>query len=376
MGPRGHGGRRGVHGLTGPAGPTGPTGPLGPSGPAGPAGPAGATGATGPAGATGPVGLTGPAGPTGPAGANGPAGQRGPTGTDGAAGASGRTGPTGATGAPGAVGTVGPPGAKGATGPAGVTGATGPSGATGATGPRGETGAKGDVGPRGEPGTALTSLDALGGLACGSGGTVSIVYDTTGVATLACTHAPATTTTTPTTTTTTTATTTTGATPSIRLNEVQTGTSISAADEFVELINSGSSPADIGGWKVVYRSAAGSSDTTLATIPRGTTLSAGGFYLLGGSAYSGSAAADQAFTSGLAATGGGVGVRDGSGALVDSVGWGTAANALVEGSPAAAPPSTAGPGSSIERLPDGHDSDNNATDFTISAHATPKASNA
>jgi hypothetical protein len=156
---------------------------------------------------------------------------------------------------------------------------------------------------------------------------------------------------------------------------VQTGTTGSAADEFVELSNTGSAAVDLGGWKVVYRSASGTSDTTLATIATGTTLAAGGFYLLGGSAYAGGTAPDQSFSAGLAATGGGVGIRDASGTLVDSVGWGTAANAFVEGSPAAAPPATAAPGSSIVRIPDGHDTGANATDFTVTSTATPRAAN-
>ncbi len=159
------------------------------------------------------------------------------------------------------------------------------------------------------------------------------------------------------------------------MNEVQTGTSVSAADEFVELVNVGPAPADIGGWKVVYRSAAGTSDTTLATIPTGTTLGPGAFYLLGGSAYAGAKPADQVFATGLAAAGGAVGVRDGAGALLDGAGWGTAANALVEGAPAPAPPATAAPGSSIARSPDGHDTNVNADDFTISSTATPGAGN-
>ena len=50
---------------------------------------------------------------------------------------------------------------------------------------------------------------------------------------------------------------------------------------------------------------------------------------------------------------------------IDSVGWGTATNALVEGAAAAAPPATAAPGSSIVRLPDGHDTNANASDFTV-----------
>ena len=107
----------------------------------------------------------------------------------------------------------------------------------------------------------------------------------------------------------------------------------------------------------------------------GTTLPAGRFYLLGGSGYAGAATADQSFAAGLAGTGGGVGIRDTAGVLVDSVGWGTAANALVEASPAPAPPATAAPGSSIARIPDGHDTNANAADFTVSSSATPRGAN-
>ena len=116
-------------------------------------------------------------------------------------------------------------------------------------------------------------------------------------------------------------------------------------------MNVGPDPADVGGWKVVYRSAAGTSDVTLATIPTGTTIAVGAYYLLGGSSYAGAGAADQSFSAALAGTGGAVGVRDSTGTLMDGAGWGTATNALVEGTAAAAPPSTAPPGSSIVRKP-------------------------
>jgi hypothetical protein len=144
----------------------------------------------------------------------------------------------------------------------------------------------------------------------------------------------------------------TAGTATVRVNEVQTGTNSSAADEFVELVNTGTAAVDISGWKVVYRSATGTTDTTLATAPDSTALAPGAFYLVAGAAYSGSSPAEQTFSSGLAAAGGAVGLRDATGALLDSAGWGTASNALVEGSPAPAPPATAAPGSSIVRLPD------------------------
>jgi len=108
-------------------------------------------------------------------------------------------------------------------------------------------------------------------------------------------------------------------------------------------VNAGGAPADVGGWKLVYRSAAGTSDTTLATIPSGTAIAAGGFFLLGGNDYAGVRAADDFFSSGLAAAGGSVAIRDGSGTLVDAVGWGSATNALVEGTSAQAPPAAPPP---------------------------------
>jgi len=387
VGPRGHVGRHGARGVAGTQGPAGPPGPTGPQGPTGPAGPAGPVGPAGPAGAAGPAGPVGPAGPAGPVGPLGPAGSTGLTGPAGAVGATGATGavggagpagpagasgsqgpagpagpigpvgPRGETGTTGAQGIPGPPGPEGLTGPAGQAGPAGPAGPQG---PKGDTGPKGDQGPKGDPGSGLSSLDDLSGVRCGASGIVRIAYDASGTVTLTCASGD-------------------GPGPSgqavVRINEVQTGTSGSAADEFVELANTGNAPADISGWKVVYRSAAGTSDTSLATIPAGTTLAAGAFYLLAGSAYAGSSPPDQSFSTGLAAGGGGVGLRDASGALVDGVGWGTATNALVEGSPGAAPPATASPGSSLARIPDGHDTNVNSADFTVTATATPKAVN-
>ena len=322
-------------------------------------GEAGAAGAPGP---TGPAGPTGATGPTGERGQTGRAGERGVPGPPGAAGARGTTGPAGrpgTTGARGATGAAGMGGGRGATGPRGAAGPTGAAGVRGAVGPTGAAGARGATGatgPKGDSGTGLTSFADLAGLACETNGTVSLSFDAAGHATFTCVVPVVS-----------------SGTPSVRVNEVATGTAAAAADEFVELVNAGTAPADLSGWKLVYRSAAGTSDITLATFAAGTALAPGGFYLLGGSAYSSSA--DATFATGLAATGGAVGVRDAGGALVDSVGWGTATNALVEGSAAPAPPTTT-PWSSIARHPDGHDTNANAADFTVTANATPRGANA
>jgi hypothetical protein len=293
-----------------------------------------ARGLRGEAGAAGPAGPTGPHGPTGASGPTGPTGLRGTTGPSGPAGSSGPSGPSGRTGA------------SGPSGPAGQRGASGPSGP------------QGIAGPKGEPGAGLSSLDALDGITCSTGagsGVVELSYDADSHAALTCVV---------------------GATgdPLVRINEFSTGVTDAAANEFVELVNAGGTTADLGGYKLVYRSATGTADVVLATIPSGTTVSGGGFYLLGGSGYTGSPSPEQTFATGLAASGG-VGLRDPDGDLADSVGYGSSTNSFVETAAAPAPPATASPGSSDVRLPDGHDTDDNATDFTVSSSPTPGGPN-
>ena len=249
-------------------------------------------------------------------------------------------------------GPAGPPGSAGATGPAGPQGAVGPPGADGARGP---TGAKGPTGATGPAGPPLGSIDELNGTPChGGAGTLSISYGSDGAAAISCV---------------------TGGSAVLRLNEFMTGTTGSAADEFVEVVNVGTAAADLSGYRLVYRSASGTSDVGLATIPSGTTLTAGGFYLFGGSAYAGTPPPDQSFSTGLASTGGGLALRDASGTIVDSLGYGNAVNAFVRGAPAPAPPAAAPPGNSDVRLPDGHDTGDNSADFTVSTTPTPRNAN-
>jgi hypothetical protein len=248
----------------------------------------------------------------------------------------------------------GPAGQQGPPGPPGASGAQGPAGPPGAAGP---TGPPGPSGPAGPPGPGLSSLDDLDGLACQDGaGTVDLAYDGAGIATLTCATGG-------------------GGDAAMSVNELMTGVTDAATDEFVEIFNTGAAAADLSGWKLVYRSAAGTSDVVLATVPDGTSLAAGGFYLFGGAGYVSGPAADQSYSTSIAATGGGVGIRDADGNLVDSVGWGTATNAFVEGTVAAAPGTTEAPGTSIGRIPDGDDTNDNAADFVVDDSPTPKGSN-
>lgn len=254
---------------------------------------------------------------------------------------------------------------EGATGPAGPAGPQGPAGAVGPAGPQGPAGSAGPAGPQGPAGSGIASLDALAGTSCDDGaGTLDVDYDATGIAVLTCAASGG------------------GGgggggggAAAITVNEFMTGVTGAASNEFVEIVNTGSGSADISGWKLVYRSAAGTSDVVLATVPDGTTLAAGAFYLFGGASYAGGPTADQSYSTGIAATGGGVGIRSGDGTLIDSVGWGTATNAFVESSPTAAPPTSAAPGTSAGRSPDGDDTGNNAADFVLDDSPTPKAAN-
>jgi hypothetical protein len=255
----------------------------------------------------------------------------------------------------------GPAGPPGPTGAAGADGPPGPAGAPGPSGPAGPVGPAGARGPTGPAGAQLTTLDELNGSAChapGGTGTLSISYGASdGVASIVCVVPGG------------------GDSADLRLNEFMTGLTGSAQNEFVELYNGGTAAADLGGYRLVYRSSAGTSDVGLATIPSGTMLAPGGFYLFGGRDYSGSQAPDQTFTASLAATGGGLALRDANGSVVDSLGYGDATNAFVRGQPAPAPPAAASPGNSDVRLPDGHNTDENAADFTVSASPSPRAVN-
>jgi hypothetical protein len=272
-------------------------------------------------------------------------------------------GPTGARGPTGAIGPAGPAGPTGPAGAPGPKGDTGPRGATGPAGAPGPAGQRGPTGPQGPPGQPLASLESLNGLACqlaGVAGSSTLTYDAGGVATLKCVTGGGGGG---------------GGGGDIRVNEFMTGSTGAASNEFVELVNTATTAADIGGFRVAYRSGAGTSDVTLATVPEGATIPAGGFYLLAGSGYLGSHTPDLTFSTSLAASAGGLAVRDASGSILDSVGYGDATNAFVEGHPATAPPATAAPGSSADRIPDGHDTNDNAADFSVSASPSPGAAN-
>jgi uncharacterized protein len=154
------------------------------------------------------------------------------------------------------------------------------------------------------------------------------------------------------------------------INELQTGDGSSGNADFVEIFNPCSSSASLNNFKLVYRSSSGTTDTVLFTFSS-MSIASKGFRVIGGTAFSGSK--DGALASGLAVGGASVGLRDASDTLIDSVGYGSATGALVEGSAAPAPTDST-PAKSIARVPDATDSDNNASDFKVGT-PTPGATN-
>ncbi|UJR78202.1 lamin tail domain-containing protein [Sandaracinus amylolyticus] len=152
------------------------------------------------------------------------------------------------------------------------------------------------------------------------------------------------------------------------INELRVAGPGGAGDEFIELVNCGATDVPLSGYRLVYRSAMGTTDTALLTIGA-VTLAPGGYALFANSGFTGTTV-DGAFASGLAAGGGGIQLRDMDGAVLDSMGYGTATNAFVEGTAAPVPPS----GQSVSRTPNGTDTGANAADFAVSA-STPRAPN-
>lgn len=108
--------------------------------------------------------------------------------------------------------------------------------------------------------------------------------------------------------------------------------------EAVELRNDGSSVVDISGWMLATEASAAD-----ATLPAGTSLSAGATYLMADSGWNSAKdnpswkQADHEETLTMANSNSGVAIKDSSGAIIDAVGWGDAAEikpGLWEGSPA------------------------------------------
>jgi cysteine-rich repeat protein len=168
------------------------------------------------------------------------------------------------------------------------------------------------------------------------------------------------------------------ATCSVRINEIQVhgDGAAASADELAELVNPCTFAIDVTGWTLVYRSAAGTSDAAVTTVTLTGTMAPGSFRLYVGTGYNGGGTPDGVIgtnaTGSYASAGGGVAVRSGpqnTGPIVDSIAWGTATNAFIEGTVAPAPPANR----SLGRSPfDGKDRNVNSADFVLTdPAATP-----
>lgn len=154
------------------------------------------------------------------------------------------------------------------------------------------------------------------------------------------------------------------------INEVYGGGGNSGAthlNDFVELYNPTDEDIDVTGWVIDQQSAKGNSGGSLTLSG---VVPAGGYFLIQGSAGNGNGAAlpspdnDGGFN--FSGSGAIAELTDASGAIVDLVGWGGATGS--EGSPA---PGTSN-AVSVQRAPDGVDTDDNAADFVT---ATPNPIN-
>lgn len=152
-----------------------------------------------------------------------------------------------------------------------------------------------------------------------------------------------------------------------------------AADEFVELHNVSGSDVDLNGYRLVYRSAAGTSDVTVASWAASTIIPAGGYYLIAhATGYDGATSANVTYNAGstgsFSGTSGGFALRSGepnTGTIIDSVGYGSATNAFVETATTSVPAANAAKARGGEGCAD---TDNNSSDFVTVSPSAPRNS--
>lgn len=163
---------------------------------------------------------------------------------------------------------------------------------------------------------------------------------------------------------------------SVLISEILTGTSTGAGQEFVELYNPTPTAINLSGWKIEYKSA------TSTNMPSNWNkkadlsgqIDAQSYYLV--APKSNYPDSDSEWSSTLATSGGHIRLVDGTGKVIDLLGYGNANSP--EGSAAIAP----APGQSIERLPgktdpysgNAQDTNDNAKDFLIRVDPEPQNS--
>ncbi len=158
-------------------------------------------------------------------------------------------------------------------------------------------------------------------------------------------------------------------TPRVVMSLVQTGDSLSANNEVIEIYNNDNSPVEVSNWCLYYASATTTSNgIKLACIEPTDTLD----HVFIGPQATVSFASKQytsmtpnvTFSATLSGTAGHIRLLDSTGTVVDKIGWGTAVSP--EGLPALAPPTDK---VLVRTLVNGQftDTNNNAADFTLAA---------
>ncbi len=112
----------------------------------------------------------------------------------------------------------------------------------------------------------------------------------------------------------------------VLISEVMAGSSASVDDEFIEIYNYGTDPADLTGWTIKKKTSSGAEPSPLVVASRleGKVIPAGKYFLLahdGG--YAGAVAADVLWPSSysLAYTNNSITIYNASGAVIDQVSW-------------------------------------------------------
>jgi hypothetical protein len=158
---------------------------------------------------------------------------------------------------------------------------------------------------------------------------------------------------------------------SLVINEVLTGTTASASEEWIELYNPCGADVTFTG-TLVYRAATSTSDSTVLATLASRVIPKQGYFLVASADYAGTADIKPFNAGGLAAAGAGLALRDGGGQLVTSMAWGGGtSNGFQNASPATAP----GANQSAARTPDGANTHNDSVDFAVDATPTPRSAN-
>ena len=234
----------------------------------------------------------------------------------------------------------------------------------GPPGPEGPAGPAGPAGPKGDPGSGLTKLGDLEGIACttdgGAAGKVELDFAGDDTVLFRCVPGG-------------------GGTepppppppgPSLVLNEVDYDQVGADGDGFVEIKNTGSAPVDLAGIALVFVD--GADGEEYRSVALTGTLDAGGYHVVSSDAQNGA-------PDGLAL------VHTGTGALLDALSYegpitaariGTQTHNLVEGTllPATVADSNTIEGS-LSRLPDGRDTNDAASDWAFTQTLTRGAAN-